>query len=102
MIDLGSRLDDFMDSAAVMTNLDLVITPDTSVAHLAGALGVPVWVALPFAPDCGLAVGSTRQSVVSHAADVSPARVGKLERGLRANHPRTRDKTQGVTPPPPS
>ena len=50
MIDLGSRLDDFMDSAAVMTNLDLVITPDTSVAHLAGALGVPVWVALPFAP----------------------------------------------------
>ncbi len=40
-----------MDSAAVMTNLDLVITPDTSVAHLAGALGVPVWVALPFAPD---------------------------------------------------
>ncbi len=51
VIDLGSRLDDFMDSAAVMTNLDLVITPDTSVAHLAGALGVPVWVALPFAPD---------------------------------------------------
>jgi Tfp pilus assembly protein PilF len=51
VIDLGSRLDDFMDSAAVLTNLNLVITPDTSVAHLAGALGVPVWVALPFAPD---------------------------------------------------
>jgi len=51
VIDLGSRFDDFMDSAAVLNNLDLVITPDTSVAHLAGALGVPVWVALPFAPD---------------------------------------------------
>jgi tetratricopeptide (TPR) repeat protein len=41
----------FMDTAAIMMNLDLVITSDTSVAHLAGALGVPVWVALPFAPD---------------------------------------------------
>lgn len=41
----------FMDTAAVMKNLDLVITSDTSVAHLAGALGVPVWVALPFAAD---------------------------------------------------
>jgi len=49
--DLGGRLTDFMDVAAVMRNLDLVITPDTSLAHLAGALGVPVWVALPFAPD---------------------------------------------------
>jgi tetratricopeptide (TPR) repeat protein len=41
----------FMDTAAIMKNLDLVITSDTSVPHLAGALGVPVWVALPFVPD---------------------------------------------------
>jgi tetratricopeptide (TPR) repeat protein len=41
----------FMDTAAVMTNTDLVITSDTSIAHLAGALGVRVWVALPFTPD---------------------------------------------------
>ncbi len=37
----------FMDTAAVMKNLDLVITVDTSIAHLAGGLGVPVWVLLP-------------------------------------------------------
>jgi Tfp pilus assembly protein PilF len=49
--DLASRLDDLMDTAAVMMNLDLVITPDTSLAHLAGALGVPAWVALPLAAD---------------------------------------------------
>jgi hypothetical protein len=49
--DLGSRLDDFLDTAAVMKSLDLVISVDTAIAHLAGALGVPVWVALPFAPD---------------------------------------------------
>jgi hypothetical protein len=41
----------FMDTAAIMKNLDLVITSDTSVPHLAGALGVPVWVALPYAAD---------------------------------------------------
>lgn len=41
----------FMDTAAVMKNLDLVITSDTAVAHLAGALGVPVWTALTLVPD---------------------------------------------------
>jgi ADP-heptose:LPS heptosyltransferase len=40
-----------MDTAAAISGLDLVITCDTAVAHLAGALGVPVWVALPLAPD---------------------------------------------------
>ena len=53
--DLGGRLDEqrgaFMDTAAVMKNLDLVVTSDTATAHLAGALGVPVWVALSFMPD---------------------------------------------------
>jgi ADP-heptose:LPS heptosyltransferase len=49
--ELGSRLEDLTDTAAVMRNLDLVITSDTAVAHLAGAIGVPVWVAIPFVPD---------------------------------------------------
>jgi hypothetical protein len=49
--DLGPQLDDFLVTAAVLRNLDLVITADTAIAHLAGALGVPVWVALPVAPD---------------------------------------------------
>jgi tetratricopeptide (TPR) repeat protein len=51
VFDVTSEVRDFMDTAAIMMNLDLVITCDTSVAHLAGALGVPVWVAIPFAPD---------------------------------------------------
>lgn len=49
--DLSEELQDFSDTAAAMQALDLVVAVDTSVAHLAGALGVPVWVMLPFAPD---------------------------------------------------
>jgi len=41
----------FMDTAAVMMSLDLIISPDTAIAHLAGGLGVPVWVALSHVPD---------------------------------------------------
>jgi lipoprotein NlpI len=41
----------FMDTAAVLENLDLVITTDTAMAHLAGAMGVRTWVALSFAPE---------------------------------------------------
>lgn len=44
-------LADFADTAALITHMDLVISIDTSVAHLAGALGVPVWIMLPFSPD---------------------------------------------------
>ena len=51
IIDLGDRLGDFQDTAAIVQNLDLVVTCDSSPAHLAGALGVPVWVALSFASD---------------------------------------------------
>lgn len=42
----------FMDTAAVMMNLDLIITVDTSVAHLAAAMGKKVWMILPYSPDC--------------------------------------------------
>jgi tetratricopeptide (TPR) repeat protein len=51
LTEVGSRLDTFMDTAAVLLNLDLVVTADTALAHLAGALAVPVWVPLPFSPD---------------------------------------------------
>jgi hypothetical protein len=51
VVQIGDELTDFADTAAVISLLDLVVTADTSVAHLAGALGRPVWVLLPFAPD---------------------------------------------------
>jgi tetratricopeptide (TPR) repeat protein len=49
--DLAPWLDDFTDTAAALEALDLVIAVDTSTAHLAGALGRPVWMMLPFALD---------------------------------------------------
>jgi len=48
---LGDRQTDLADAAAMISMLDLVITVDTSIAHLAGALGKPVWVLLPFSAD---------------------------------------------------
>jgi ADP-heptose:LPS heptosyltransferase len=48
---------DFRGLAALVENLDLVITVDTAAAHLAGALGKPVWTLLPFAPDWRWLVG---------------------------------------------
>jgi ADP-heptose:LPS heptosyltransferase len=48
---LGPMLHDFADTAAVIQALDLVISVDTSVAHLAGALGRPAWVLLSHTPD---------------------------------------------------
>jgi Flp pilus assembly protein TadD len=55
IVDLGEDVDGahgpFLDTAAIMKNVDLVITSDTAIPHLAGALGVPVWLALPSVAD---------------------------------------------------
>jgi ADP-heptose:LPS heptosyltransferase len=48
---IGGELDDFNDTAAVLALCDLVIAVDTAAAHLAGAMGRPVWVLVPYAPD---------------------------------------------------
>ncbi len=51
MRDQAPGIGDFADTAALVSGLDLVISVDTSVCHLAGALGKPCWVVLPYTPD---------------------------------------------------
>ncbi len=51
VVDLGPEINDFMDTAAIMANLDLMIVPDTAVAHLSGALARPTWTLLQHVAD---------------------------------------------------
>jgi ADP-heptose:LPS heptosyltransferase len=51
LADWTAELTDFADTAALMANLDVIITVDTSATHLAASMGKPTWVLLPFVPD---------------------------------------------------
>jgi hypothetical protein len=51
LVAAGPFLHDFSETAALVASLDLIVTVDTSIAHLAGALGRPVWILLPVLPD---------------------------------------------------
>ncbi|MCU0559499.1 MAG: tetratricopeptide repeat-containing glycosyltransferase family protein [Desulfobacterales bacterium] len=57
--DLDAELGDFTDTAAAVATLDLLVSVDTAVAHLAGAMARPVWVLLPFIPDWRWLLGRT-------------------------------------------
>ena len=50
-VDLMSEINDLADTAAFVSHLDLIVTVDSAVAHLAGAMGKPVWILSRFAPD---------------------------------------------------
>ena len=80
--DLGSDFDEvsgpFMDTAAVMQQLNLVVSVDTAVAHCAGALGIPVWVALPFAPHWPWMLQREDSPVVSYHAPVPAETLWRL------------------------
>jgi ADP-heptose:LPS heptosyltransferase len=75
IIDHAAQLQTMQDTAGLISQLDLVISVDTSVAHLAGALGKPCWLLLPFNPDFRWGLGVTTARGMPACA-VSPARSG--------------------------
>ncbi len=88
--------DAFIDAAAVIAGLDLVITCDTSIAHLAGALGKPVWVALKSVPDWRWMLGREDTPLVSADAAFS-ARRGAAN-GTRCASPAWRKSSRRCAP----
>jgi hypothetical protein len=59
LLDLDAEIGDFLDTAAILAGLDLLITVDTAIGHLAGAMARPAWLMLPFAPDWRWLAGRT-------------------------------------------
>ena len=92
ILDLAGRLDEtsgaFIDTAAVIRNLDLVIAPDTAIAHLAGALGAPVFLALSLAADWRWLLRPRGLALVSDHAALPPKRAGPMARRVSATSPR--------------
>jgi len=91
---LTIELPDFADTASVIMGLDLVISVDTAVAHLAGALGKPVWILLPTVPDWRWFIDRTdspwyptarlfRQQPNQSWSDVVDVVAGELRKGLK-------------------
>ena len=76
IIHFGDELHDFSDTAALVENLDLIISVDTAVAHLAGALGKPVWILLPVNSDWRWLLGRTDSPWYPSARLVRQSRLG--------------------------
>ncbi len=74
---VGDALGDFSETAALVSLMDLVITVDTSVAHLAGAMGKEVWLLLPFSPDWRWLLGRTDSPWYDSARLFRQPRVGE-------------------------
>ena len=79
ILHLGEELEDFTDTAAVLSQVDLTICVDTSVAHLAGALGRPLWLLLPFQPDWRWTLDREHFPLVSAGAAFPPGCPRRLE-----------------------
>ena len=88
LTDVMNEMADFADTAALVENLDLVITIDTSVVHLAGALGRPVWLLDRFLP-CWRWLHEEQTSPWYRRSSLSAAVSHRLEIGRRRRRPRS-------------
>ena len=84
--DGSSHDEDLAETAALVAGLDLVITTDTSIAHLAGAMDKPVWILLPHLSDWRWMQETETTPVVSLGASLSADRLRRLARGSGARY----------------
>ena len=77
-LDQPGQFESFAMTAAAIKALDLVITVDTSIAHLAGALGVPTWLLLPAIPDFRWGSEGEQNGLVSRTCASSGSRLSRL------------------------
>ncbi len=109
LVDLSAYIHDFADLATIIANLDLVITIDTSVAHLAGAMSKPVWVLLPFVPHwCWLlerqdspwypSASLFRQPKLGDWESVLSEVKQKLEESISPKDPKSQKEFKNLTP----
>ena len=82
--DLGEKLESFDDTAAICSHLDMVVGVDTSVAHLAGALGTPTLLLLPYSPDYRWMVDRTDTPWYPLMRLLRQAKIGQWDQPLRA------------------
>jgi len=98
--DLSGELTDFGETAAAIANLDLVIAADTAVAHLAGALGRPVWCMVPFAPDWRWLLGRNNSPWYPSMRLFRQPRPGDWEAVVGAVRQALGERTAGAPPQP--
>jgi len=96
VVNLGPELEDFTDTAAIISLLDLVISVDTSIAHLAGALGKPVWILLKYAPDWRWLLDRHDSPWYPSARLFRQPKIGDWESVIRRVH----DALQAIVPAP--
>jgi ADP-heptose:LPS heptosyltransferase len=91
-------LNDFSDTAALISEMDLIVSADTSVAHLAGAMGKPIWIMIPYLPDYRWLLDRTdspwypaatlfRQPAFDDWKSVISAIVRRLQEGFQPSRP---------------
>ncbi len=96
--DVGRGIFDFAEAATALSQLDLLLSIDAPIAHLAAAMGVKTWVLLPSTVDWRWQLGGHTGALVSLGAPVPPARAGRLEVRVRERPDRTRVLKQSALP----
>ena len=98
MHDVGRGIFDFAEAATALSQLDLLMSIDAPIAHLAAAMGLPTWVLLPSTVDWRWQLGGTRAPWYPSARLFRQPEAGRLGHGVRRGPTRARSLKQSALP----